>query len=58
MSEPCVITVAMEDNIRLDGDTLAPSNAALVPRAADLCADYERHPANTSEASKILGLST
>ena len=27
-----------EDNIRLDRDTLAPSNAALVKQAADLCA--------------------
>ena len=28
----------LEDNVRLDKDTLAPSNAALVKRAADLCA--------------------
>jgi uncharacterized protein (DUF849 family) len=46
----------LEDNIRLDGDTLAPSNAALVARAADLCAEYGRHPASTSEARDILGL--
>jgi uncharacterized protein (DUF849 family) len=48
----------LEDNIRLDGDTLAPSNAALVTRAADLCAEYDRHPASVSEARDILGLST
>ena len=48
----------LEDNIRLDGNTLAPSNAALVARAADLCAEYGRHPASASEARDILGLIT
>jgi uncharacterized protein (DUF849 family) len=46
----------LEDNIRLDGKTLAPSNAALVARAADLCADFDRHPASADEAREILGL--
>jgi uncharacterized protein (DUF849 family) len=46
----------LEDNIRLDGDALAPSNAALVVRAADLCAEYDRHPASAEEARAILGL--
>jgi 3-keto-5-aminohexanoate cleavage enzyme len=46
----------LEDNIRLDGNTLAPSNAALVARAADLCAEYDRHPASADEARAILGL--
>jgi len=46
----------LEDNIRLDGNTLAPSNAALVARAADLCADFDRHPASADEARAILGL--
>jgi len=46
----------LEDNIRLDGNTLAPSNAALVTRAADLCAKYDRHPATPTEARAILGL--
>jgi uncharacterized protein (DUF849 family) len=46
----------LEDNIRLDGGTLAPSNAALVTRAADLCAEYDRHPASAVEARNILGL--
>ncbi len=46
----------LEDNIRLDKDTLAPSNAALVKRAADLCAKYERPVATTAEARAILGL--
>ncbi|SDU30806.1 3-keto-5-aminohexanoate cleavage protein [Stappia sp. ES.058] len=48
----------LEDNIRLDRDTLAPSNAALVKRTADLCADYSRHPASVAEARAILGLPT
>ena len=47
----------LEDNTRLDGKTLAPSNAALVARAVDLCAEYDRHPASASEARDILGLS-
>jgi uncharacterized protein (DUF849 family) len=46
----------LEDNIRLDADTLAPSNAALVRQAADLCAEYGRHPASAAEARDILGL--
>ena len=46
----------LEDNIRLDADTLAPSNAALVARAAELCAEHDRHPASADEARAILGL--
>ncbi|MEJ2128423.1 MAG: 3-keto-5-aminohexanoate cleavage protein [Woeseiaceae bacterium] len=46
----------LEDNIRLDANTLAPSNAALVKKAADLCAEYGRHPASAAEARDILGL--
>ena len=46
----------LEDNIRLDPETLAPSNASLVARAADLCAEYDRHPATAAEARSILGL--
>jgi len=46
----------LEDNIRLDSDALAPSNAALVTRAADLCEEYDRHPATPAEARLILGL--
>ena len=52
------IRTGLEDNIRLDAKTLAPSNAALVERAADLCADYGRHPATSAEARTILGLPT
>jgi uncharacterized protein (DUF849 family) len=46
----------LEDNVRLDRNTLAPSNAALVRRVADLCARYERPVATTAEARRILGL--
>lgn len=46
----------LEDNLRLDRTTLAPSNAALVRRAAELCAKYERPVATWQEARDILGL--
>lgn len=46
----------LEDNVRLDRDRLAPSNAALVRRAADLCARYDRPVANWQQARKLLGL--
>lgn len=46
----------LEDNVRLDRDTLAPSNAALVRRAVDLCDKYERPVATSVQARDILGL--
>jgi uncharacterized protein (DUF849 family) len=46
----------LEDNMRIDRDTLAPSNAALVSRAADLCAKYDRPVATWQQAREILGL--
>lgn len=46
----------LEDNVRLDRNTLAASNAALVRRAAELCAKYERPVATWQEARAILGL--
>lgn len=46
----------LEDNVRLDRDTLAPSNAALVKRAADLCEKYERPVATWRQAREMLGL--
>lgn len=46
----------LEDNVRLDKTTLAPSNAALVRRAADICAKHNRPVATTSQARAILGL--
>ncbi|AUH33934.1 3-keto-5-aminohexanoate cleavage protein [Paracoccus tegillarcae] len=46
----------LEDNVRLDKDRLAPSNAALVQRAVDLCAKYDRPVATWQQARDILGL--
>ena len=46
----------LEDNVRLDKDTLAPSNAALVKRAVDLCEKYERPVASWQQAREILKL--
>jgi 3-keto-5-aminohexanoate cleavage enzyme len=46
----------LEDNVRLDKSTLAPSNAALVRRVVDLCAKYERPVATAAQARQILGL--
>ena len=46
----------LEDNVRLDRDRLAPSNAALIQRAADLCAKYDRPIATPAQAREILGL--
>ena len=46
----------LEDNVRLDRDRLAPSNAALIARAADLCTKYDRPVATPAEARRILGL--
>jgi len=46
----------MEDNLRLDRDRLAPSNAALVRRVVDLCDRYERPVATWAQARALLGL--
>jgi 3-keto-5-aminohexanoate cleavage enzyme len=46
----------LEDNVRLDRDTLAPSNAALVQRAVDICAKYDRPVATWQQAREILNL--
>ncbi len=46
----------LEDNVRWDKDTLAPSNAALVKRVVDLCGKYNRRPATVKEARTLLHL--
>lgn len=46
----------LEDNIRFDKSRLAASNAELVARVAELCADYGRHPASVAEARALLSL--
>jgi uncharacterized protein (DUF849 family) len=51
------IRTGLEDNIRFDSTRLARSNAELVARVCEICADYDRHPATSAEARRILGLS-
>ncbi|MDD9724102.1 3-keto-5-aminohexanoate cleavage protein [Roseovarius sp. SK2] len=46
----------LEDNVRLDRDTLAPSNAALIARAAEICAKYDRPVASIAQTRDMLGL--
>ncbi len=46
----------LEDNLRIDRETLAPSNAALVRRVVDLCDRYERPAATWRQARDMLGL--
>lgn len=50
------VRTGLEDNIRLDRATLAPSNAALVRLSAELCALHGRPVATPAEARRILGL--
>jgi len=47
----------LEDNVRLDKETLAPSNAALVKRVIALCDVYDRPVATPQQAREMLGLS-
>jgi uncharacterized protein (DUF849 family) len=46
----------LEDNVRLDRDRLAPSNAALVRRVVDLCGRAGRPVATWAQARARLGL--
>jgi uncharacterized protein (DUF849 family) len=46
----------LEDNVRLDRHTLAPSNAALVRRVVEICEKYERPVATWAQARAMLGL--
>ncbi len=46
----------LEDNLRLDRDRLAPSNAVLVRRAAEICEKHGRPVATWTQARKILEL--
>src|SRR3954453_15671161 len=45
----------LEDNVRLDREHLAPSNAALAQRVVEFCPDYGRRPATVTEARALLG---
>jgi 3-keto-5-aminohexanoate cleavage enzyme len=46
----------LEDNVRLDKETLAPSNAALVRQIADMCGEYGRPVASAAQARALLSL--
>jgi 3-keto-5-aminohexanoate cleavage enzyme len=46
----------LEDNLRVTPDRLATSNAELVQKIVDACAQYERRPASAAEARQMLGL--
>jgi len=46
----------LEDNVRLDRDTLAPSNAALVKRIVEMAGAYGRQPATVAETRQLLRL--
>jgi 3-keto-5-aminohexanoate cleavage enzyme len=50
------VRTGLEDNIRLDRATLAPSNAALVRLAAELVRVHGRKVASPAEARHLLGL--
>lgn len=50
------LRTGLEDNIRMDRHTLAPSNAALVARAAEICARHDRPVASWQQAREILNL--
>jgi 3-keto-5-aminohexanoate cleavage enzyme len=50
------LRTGLEDNIRIDKTTLAPSNAALVTRAAEICHEHGRAVATPAQAREMLGL--
>jgi uncharacterized protein (DUF849 family) len=50
------VRTGMEDNVRLDKTTLAPSNAALVRQVSQQMPAYGRRPATVGEARALLRL--
>ena len=48
------VRTGLEDNIFYSKGRLAASNAELVARVADLCAEYDRHPASAAETRELL----
>ena len=46
----------LEDNLKIDANRLAASNAELVKKIVDHCERFDRRPATASEARRILGL--
>ncbi|MEM7213774.1 MAG: 3-keto-5-aminohexanoate cleavage protein [Pseudomonadota bacterium] len=62
LNEWCILAgghcrTGLEDNVRIDRNALADSNAALVRRTAELCSQYHRPVATPAEARAILGIS-
>ncbi|MFS4437696.1 3-keto-5-aminohexanoate cleavage protein [Paracoccaceae bacterium GXU_MW_L88] len=61
LNEWCIETgghcrTGLEDNVRIDKDTLAPSNAALVKRTVELCEKAGREVADWKTARRLLAL--
>ena len=50
------VRTGLEDNIRIDKETLAPSNASLVKIAKEFCEKYNRSVASWKDAREILEL--
>ena len=50
------VRTGLEDNIRIDKETLAPSNASLVKIAKEICEQYNRPVASWEKARQILEL--
>jgi 3-keto-5-aminohexanoate cleavage enzyme len=50
------VRTGLEDNIRVERNRLAASNAELVELAVDLCAGHGARPATPAEARTMLGL--
>lgn len=50
------VRTGLEDNIYYSKGRLAASNAELVARVADVCGEYDRHPASAAETRELLGL--
>ena len=50
------VRTGLEDNLRIEPDRLAASNAELVKKVVDVCEKYERKVASPAEARAILGL--
>lgn len=50
------VRVGLEDNVYLRKGVLAPSNAALVERAAAIAKEFDRELADPAEARRLLGI--
>ena len=50
------VRTGLEDNLKIEADRLAASNAELVKKVVDNCDKFGRRPATPAEARKILGL--